>query len=181
MQGNRSLEDLTALQELRIGTSAGIQNFKLHLDGLPPSLRRLSVTHGMDPPYRLRKLLAVAPPLLPASHPAADGPATHFAMCQAATAQHPAVAIPDLLSLVLRCPMMLLPAATAVPLPASCTVTLDVVNLTVVRSLGHSPWVSTDRTRVTSLLPPYHRFPDRHVLCCCMLLWPCVMLLCTHG
>lgn len=146
------MNHLTALQELRIGTSAAIQNFNLHLDGLPPSLRRLSVTHGMEPPYHLRKLLAIAPPFLPASHPAADGPAAHFAMCQAAAAQRPAVATPELLSLVLRCPMMLLPAAAAVPLPASCAVTLEVVNLTVVRSLGHSPRVTTDRARVTSLL-----------------------------
>ena len=62
MQGNRLLDDLTALQELRIGADASIENLMMHLEGLPPSIRRLTVAHGIEPPYRVKKLLTIAPP-----------------------------------------------------------------------------------------------------------------------
>ena len=96
---------------------------------------------------------------LPAGHPAANSAARHFAMREAAAAQHPALAVPQLLSLVLRSPMRMLPAATSVPLPASCAVTLETVHLSMIQSREQLPRAGSDHKRVSLVcsvlsLPP---------------------------
>jgi len=155
VQGDGDLKHLTALQELRIGTDAAVHTFNLHLDSLPPSLRRLSVSHGVEPPYGTPKLLAIAPPTVPETRPGASEPsrARLVEPCKAAAAQHPAPALPELLSLVMHCPRIVLPAAASVPLAASCAITVETVNFTVVQSGDHSPNVRTDRARVRSCPP----------------------------
>ena len=106
VQGDGDFKHLTALQELRIGIDAAVHTFNLHLHSLPPSLRRLSVSHGVEPPYGTPQLLAIAPPTVPETRPGASEPsrARLIELCKAAAAQHPAPALPELLSLVLRCP-----------------------------------------------------------------------------
>ncbi len=147
-----TLEDLAALQELRITTDIAGEGFAMHLEGLPPSLRHLDVTHGMKPSDRVRKLLILAPPCPPDQLAAGDRtPARVAALLRAAAAQPTAPAIPGLLSLVLRCPMLVLPAS--LQLRASCAVTLISVNLTVMRSRDHSPLAETDRKRVILCSP----------------------------
>jgi len=151
--------DLPALHELRISTGAAIQNFGLHPEGLPSSLRRLSVTNDIKAPHLTHKFLAIAPPSVPLAPPAAvdtaEGPVRLRTTWQAASTE--TTALPELLSLVLTCPKVVLRAS--LPLAASCAVTIDTANLLVMRSRELSLRVGTDRKRVTSVLLLCHSLP----------------------
>ncbi len=160
------VKDLTALQELRISGGAAIPGFKVFLNGLPPSLRRLSILHDHKPPYEDFKVLAIAAPAAPPADPGASNtsPARSTVTCQAASSQPPASAVLELLDLVMDCHMVVLPAS--LPLGASCAVALHTAHLSVTRSLGQSAPVGPDREQVTFCAPA---FPQLSRLSCIVL------------
>jgi len=146
-----SISHLTNLQELRISTGISVETLRLHLAGLPPSLRRVRVTHGHKPPFVLPKLILVASEASDLVFAASDPFTSHaetICSCHAASQQPAAPAAPELLSLDLHSAMTALPASW--PLAASCAVTLHAAFLTVTLSSEDSGRVGSDRERVSS-------------------------------
>ncbi len=159
------LAHLTVLQELRISTGAMVETIRLHLAGLPPSLRRLRVTHGHKESV-FPKLIIVAARACDLAAAAYDPFTAHdetIRTCHAASLQPAAPPGPKLLSLGVDCSMIVLPAAW--PLAAFWAVTLHSAVLTVTLTGEQPAWVGSDRERVRCpfRMPPLQLFLGCHL------------------
>jgi hypothetical protein len=137
-----------------------LRRFKFHLEGLPPSLRRLRVANSNKPRFMFPKLdivapLAVRPACGAASEPSqAPAQATPQEEARGQPAAPPAL---QFVSLVLDCRFAVLPPAW--PLAASCAITLHAA-LTTVTQCGEPPagasrkyeWVMTSAHVFTSIV-----------------------------
>ncbi len=110
MQGG-ILKDLAELQELHITTAKAVEVFTMHLEDLPPSLKRLQVC--CRPARRYTKLIIVAPPAAPPGCPGGDDAPTTRAVagCQAASSRSPAPAAPELVHIAVDYYETVLPAS----------------------------------------------------------------------
>jgi len=151
------LKGLAELQELRITTAKAVQVFTMHLEDLPPSLKRLEVSRRLRG-YLTRgysKLVIVAPPAAPPGCPDGDdAPATRaVAGCQAASSQSPAPAAPELVHIAVDYYETVLPASW--PLAAPCAVSIRTGLLGLARSGEHATWVGLERDQVTVSGPAF--------------------------
>ena len=145
MQG-AILTDLAELQELHITTAEAVEVFTVHLEDLPPSLKRLQVS--CRPARGYTKLVIVAPAAAPLDgSDGSNAPAGRaVARIQAASSQSPAPAAPELVTLVVDCYETVLPASW--PLAAPCAVSIRTGRLGLAQSHEHCTLVGSDRERV---------------------------------
>ena len=124
---------LTCPRELRLSTGDLTRDeFEVKLAGLPPTLRRLRITHVGKCEHAFPSLEIVAPPAVPPAQGAAgepNPPDPARARSQAGRSQPAVPAAPELVSFVIDCRSTQLPAS--LPLPASCAVTIHAALLTL--------------------------------------------------
>ena len=150
-----SFNDLTCLRELRLSTGDHTSDFEVQLTGLPPTLRRLRLTHGDKCEHVFPRLIIAEPPTTSSAKSAVGDapPAPAQAPLHAAPSQPAAPAVPELVSLVIDCHSTQLPAS--LPLPASCAVTIHAALLTLPQ-VGELPaHVSKDYEKVRSHVHPH--------------------------
>ncbi len=153
LQGE-AIAHLTALQELRLCPSVGVQTFNMQLAGLPPSLRSLEVVNCREPLDLYPRLVVKAPapgPTVSDSSPSpvvgagltagGSGPSSLPVASQPASPAIP----PALESVVMDYLLMALP--TPWRLPAHCAATLQTALLTLRGE--HAAAFGTDREQVT--------------------------------
>ncbi len=149
-----SFNDLTCLRELRLSTGDHTSDFEVQLAGLPPTLRRLRLTHGDKCEHVFPRLIVAEPPPGPPAQGAVSDPPPDPAQAtpQAAPSQPAAPAVPELVSFVIDCHSTQLPAS--LPLPASCAVTVHAALLTL-KQVGELPaHVRRDYEKVRSRAHP---------------------------
>ncbi len=149
-----SFNDLTCLRELRLSTGDHTSDFEVQLAGLPPTLRRLRLTHGDKCEHVFPRLIIAEPPTISSARGAVcdPHPAPGQATPPAAPSEPAALAVPQLVSLVIDCHSTQLPAS--LPLPASCAVTVHAALLTL-KQVGELPaHVRRDYEKVRSRAHP---------------------------